>query len=345
MVRLKKCIKNIVAKKRVHKLHNKICFEDIIKCLFQNVINGVKKKIAVVIYIGCVIIFLTILIVLIYYQRMSEVDVAIKYIGLLVLPLAIFSGNKRKLSVDNQAEYGWARREEIIANPNIQKIEISDREYNAAGLPLIVDNHDIYVDNGESNSLIMGERESGKTRRLILPLLNILARAGQSVITVDIRGEQYWETSKLFSNCGYQVIVIDLNNPKRGNAWNPLWVPYQFYIGGNRSKAIELLRELAEDIFLYESDIQDVLFWERSALKYFIGLVLVLFEDENINISEINLNSVISLGAVGNDSCNKKVMYIEELYRLKKMYGFFIYIYFRNHKCPRENSTKDFFSI
>ena len=84
-----------------------------------------------------------------------------------------------------------------------------------------------------------------------------------------------------------------MRNPEKGNAWNPLDIPYEFYKLGNRDKAIELIYDLGLNIFFDKSNTNADPFWERSASNYFSGLVLALFEDASEN--EINLNSIINM--------------------------------------------------
>ena len=277
----------------------------LIKRIISNVIKFTVDNFTIIMYVGFSLLFWILLIMLIFYERMGEVDTALKYILFPIYSFsALFSGRVAKNKIEHriivvlkrEPESRWAKRKEIIENRNIEKINISDKEYAVAGIPFIVDKEDIYVDNSESHSLIIGSTGSGKTRRLVLPLLNILARAGQSVVATDPKGELYSKTSKLYNDLGYKVISINLRNPEKGNAWNPLDIPYEFYKLGNRDKAIELIYDLGLNIFFDKSNTNADPFWERSASNYFSGLVLALFEDANEN--EINLNSIITYNNV-----------------------------------------------
>ncbi len=295
----------------------------LIKRIISNVIKFTVDNFTIIMYVGFSLLFWILLIMLIFYERMGEVDTALKYILFPIYSFsALFSGRVAKNKIEHriivvlkrEPESRWAKRKEIIENRNIEKINISDKEYAVAGIPFIVDKEDIYVDNSESHSLIIGSTGSGKTRRLVLPLLNILARAGQSVVATDPKGELYSKTSKLYNDLGYKVISINLRNPEKGNAWNPLDIPYEFYKLGNRDKAIELIYDLGLNIFFDKSNTNADPFWERSASNYFSGLVLALFEDANEN--EINLNSIINMSAKGKEKIGENT-YIQEFFNLK----------------------------
>lgn len=158
----------------------------LIKRIILKVIKFTVENFTIIMYVGFSLLFWALLIMLIFYERMGEVDTALKYILFpIYLFSALFSGRMAKNKIDHrimvvlkrEPESRWAKRKEIIENRNIEKINISDKEYMVAGIPFIVDKEDIYVDNSESHSLIIGSTGSGKTRRLVLPLLNILARA------------------------------------------------------------------------------------------------------------------------------------------------------------------------
>lgn len=280
-----------------------------IKNRFLKFAKFILRNFTIILYLSLSILFFTLLIVLVIQDRMGEVDTALKYV---LLPLYIFSAlfsgriaskkieHKIMIILHREPESRWARKAEIIKSAGIEKVDPNMKTYPVAGLPFIVGKNEIYVDNSEAHSLIIGSTGSGKTRRLVLPLLNILARAGQSIVVTDPKGELYAKTNRLFNSLGYKVISINLRNPSAGNAWNPLSIPYNFYNkSGLRDKAIELIYDLGLNIFYDKSNKNADPFWERSASNYFSGLVLALFEDANEK--EINLNSVINMSENGQE--------------------------------------------
>ena len=296
----------------------------VIKNVFLRFAKFILRNFSIILYLSLSILFFSLLIILVIQDKMGEVDTALKYV---LLPLYIFSAlfsgrvaskkieHKIMVILHREPESRWATRAEIIKNADIEKIDSNMETYHAAGLPFIVSKNEIYVDNSEAHSLIIGSTGSGKTRRLVLPLLNILARAGQSIVVTDPKGELYAKTNKLFNSLGYNVISINLRNPSEGNAWNPLSIPYDFYNKmGLRDKSIELIYDLGLNIFFDKSNKNADPFWERSASNYFAGLVLALFEDANEK--EINLNSVINMSEKGQEKYGVS-NYIKEYFNLK----------------------------
>ena len=200
---------------------------------------------------------------------------------------------------DDDDEAHWASEAEIVASSSIKKIELSEDDYNSAGLPVIVHENEIYVDDSESHSLVIGSTGSGKTRRVILPLINILARKGESMVITDPKGELYMNTKRSLIEKKYRIITINLRDPQKSNSWNPLELPYLSYREGDIDRAVEMLYELANNIFKADKTASQDPFWTDSAADYFCGLALALFADAKQD--EINLNSVLAMDAAGEE--------------------------------------------
>lgn len=85
----------------------------------------------------------------------------------------------------------------------------------------------MWVDNSEYHSLVIGATGSGKTQTVILPLVHSLAKAKESMIITDPKGEIYEKTSNMLRSRGYQILLLNFRDPQNGNAWNPMSLPYQ----------------------------------------------------------------------------------------------------------------------
>ena len=208
----------------------------------------------------------------------------------------------------------WAKDDDIIKQGGIEKISLSSDHYNAAGIPLMLGTKQAYVDNGESHSLIIGSTGSGKTECVILPLARILAKAGESMIFTDPKGEIYKKTAGILKENGYKIILLNFRDPLHGNCWNPLRLPYQYYKAGDVDKASELLEDLGSNIIIDPNNKSQDPFWENSAASYFAGLALGLFEDGNEE--EVNLNSINLMSTQGEERFNGKD-YLREYFGMK----------------------------
>jgi len=206
----------------------------------------------------------------------------------------------------------WAKPKEYKTAPGVVRVPISEQDVKAAGTVLLNDGKNMWVDNGESHTLVIGATGSGKTKSVVDPLVYSLAKAKESMIITDPKGEIYKDFGNLLKARGYKIVVLNFRDPQNGNCWNPLTLPHQLYKAGNTDKATELVDDVALNI-LQDKKAQDP-FWEKSASDYFAGVTLGLFEDAKEE--EVNLNSINYVTTVGEDKCPPS-NYIKEYFNLK----------------------------
>ncbi len=207
----------------------------------------------------------------------------------------------------------WAKPNEIKNDKDVEKVIIKEQTSEAGGMPLINDGKNIWVDNGEYHSLVIGATGSGKSSCVVNAQIQTLARHGESIIVTDPKGELYRDHSEFLRDKGYKIIVLNFRNPNLGNAWNPLTLPYQLYKEGNTDKAVELLDDVAHNI-LYDPNNKNDPFWEKSASDFFSGLALGLFQDAKED--QINLNSINYMSTVGEENFATS-NYTKEYFTLK----------------------------
>ena len=206
----------------------------------------------------------------------------------------------------------WAKEKEI--QEELTRVEITQKNSKAAGIPIMLNNTEMWVDNGEYHSLVIGATGSGKTQTVILPMVHSLAKARESMIITDPKGEIYEKTSNMLRARGYQILLLNFRDPQNGNAWNPMSLPYQMYKSGNQDKAIELLDDLALNILYDDSNKNADPFWEKTSADYFSGVALGLFEDAKPD--EININSISLATTVGEEKFGGST-YIKEYFAAK----------------------------
>ena len=206
----------------------------------------------------------------------------------------------------------WAKEKEIMAE--LEKVEIKQKNSKAAGIPLIVKENEMWVDNGEYHSLIIGATGSGKTQGIVFPQVHSLAKARETMIITDPKGEIYENTSLMLRERGYQIVLLNFRDPQNGSAWNPMTLPYKLYKAGNHDKAIELLDDLALNILYDETNKNADPFWEKTSADYFSGVALGLFEDAKPD--EININSISLATTTGEEKFGGST-YIKEYFNAK----------------------------
>lgn len=219
--------------------------------------------------------------------------------------------------VEGKKEDGFgrfAKEDEYKKFKDVEPVELTAKEATASGFPLVYDKKKnlVYVDNGESHSLVVGATGSGKTTMIINPLVNLLAKKGESMVISDPKGEIYEKNGELLKELGYNVIVVNFRDPKNGSCWNPYTLPYKYYKEGNKDKANELLNDMAINIASDEK--ADDPFWTNSAADYLTGLSLGMFEDakeDEISISTVNLMMTVGEEKIGAST------YAKEYFKMK----------------------------
>jgi type IV secretory pathway TraG/TraD family ATPase VirD4 len=214
---------------------------------------------------------------------------------------------------DEKGYSRWSKDKEIKNDRDVVAIDSTAEKTNAGGIPLVYKKNKIWVDNGEYHTLVIGSSGSGKTRCVVKPLVNILAKNGESMVLTDPKGELYKDSAAHLKDLGYNVIVLNFRDPANGNAWNPLTLPYQYMKMGNKDKATELLDDVALNI-LYDPNNKGEPFWEKSAADYFSGLALGLFDDAKEE--EININSISTMSTDGDERIGASD-YNKEYFNLK----------------------------
>ena len=206
----------------------------------------------------------------------------------------------------------WAKDKEMKAE--LTMVTPQQETSNAAGVPLMLNEKEAWVDNGEYHTLVIGSTGSGKTQTVIKPTVKLLAKAGESMIITDPKGEIYEATANMLRDKGYDVQILNFRDPQNGSSWNPLSLPYRMYKSGNQDKAIELLDDLALNILYDESSNNSDPFWEKTSADYFSGVALGLFEDAKED--EININSISLMTTVGEEKFGGTT-YIKEYFSFK----------------------------
>ena len=237
-------------------------------------------------------------------------------IGLVSVKSYIFergSGIGLEVGTKKEKNYSrWAKDKEMKAE--LKKVDPKAKHNDAAGIPIIMNQKEAWVDDGGYHNLVIGSTGAGKTQTTVLPMVQLLCKHDESMIITDPKGEIYEDTSEMLRDLGYNIVLLNFRDPQQGNSWNPMSLPYSFYNNGNQDKANELLDDLAKNILYDESSKGQDPFWENTSADYFAGLSLGLFEDADED--EINLNSINLMTTVGEEKIGN-TKYVNEYFSYK----------------------------
>ena len=183
----------------------------------------------------------------------------------------------------------WATNDEIKSRVEGVNLETGVTK---SGLPVAYDDKYLYIDKGEAHNLLIGSTGSGKTQAVILPLIKLSMLAKESIIVNDPKGELYEKTAESLKNNKYDVYVLDFDDARKGNGWNPLTLAFDCY-KDNKDKSLKIIEDLGYYLFTDENEKNTDPFWTNSTINYFTGLVLYLFD--HAKEEEIHLGSVLNL--------------------------------------------------
>lgn len=205
-------------------------------------------------------------------------------------------------------ESRWATIDEI-KNASAY-IDLNAEDYPTAGLPLISNGVEAYVDDKDTHSLIFGATGSKKTRLFCMPLINMMLKAGESFVATDPKGELYAKTSGLAKKKGYKTIVLDFRDIGRGDKWNPLALPYEMYHSGEEDDAAALLNDFVATILEPSFKNSKDPFWPQTSRSLSMALLLTLME--YAKKEEVHMASFVNLCT--NDAIET---IFEKLYKFK----------------------------
>ncbi|MCH5167611.1 MAG: type IV secretory system conjugative DNA transfer family protein [Erysipelotrichales bacterium] len=221
------------------------------------------------------------------------------------------------LEIGQKEEKGysrWLKEKEMKKAYKVFRVGVKDETAATGGIVLINDGKNMWVDDSEYHTLVIGVTGSGKTSAVVDPLTYSLVKHGESMVFTDPKGEIYKDHGELLKARGYKIIVLNFRDPQMGNAWNPLTLPYQLYKDGNVDKAIELIDDVANNIVKDKTAPSDP-FWQNSSSDYFAGCTLGLLEDAKEE--EVNINSIGYMTTVGEEKFGAGSTYIQEYFKMK----------------------------
>ncbi|MCG0275655.1 MAG: type IV secretory system conjugative DNA transfer family protein [Thermosediminibacteraceae bacterium] len=164
-------------------------------------------------------------------------------------------------------------------------------------------NFKAWLDTGDTHCLVIGSTRSGKSRRTILPTIWTLARAGESMIITDPKGELFKFSSGYLKRLGYEVILIDLRGPYRGNQWNPLLSVASALEAGDYSTASQNAWDIANIITNQQPQTGVDPIWPHSQESLTAALILAVASfapDHSKHLGSV-YEMLYRLGANGGD--------------------------------------------
>lgn len=160
-------------------------------------------------------------------------------------------------------------------------VELTHRPLASGGMPVWSDGKTACLNTRDEMTLGIGFTGAGKSRRGVAPTIAMLAKAGENIIAIDVKGElttgslARYVRGVLEEN-GYKTVFFDLRG-FRGDGFNPLLLPYRMYRSGNPGEALRLLHELFNNLsHVYNGSTADP-FWTLEGILCLVAFTCGLF--------------------------------------------------------------------
>lgn len=176
----------------------------------------------------------------------------------------------------------FCEKSEFISKLN--KININSK-LEKSGIQLYHEGNDIYIDDSESSSLIIGSTGSGKTQVITLPLVKTSIMAGESFVLSDPKGEIHELFKDELNDNGYDIITLNYDNLDNSDHYNPFSLPIKYYKNNKIDKMLDSLNIIGYYLLNDIDDKDTDPFWINSAITLFIGITLNIIENGNEKVT------------------------------------------------------------
>lgn len=133
----------------------------------------------------------------------------------------------------------------------------------------------VWLETEDVNTIIVGASRSGKSRRIMLETIWNLAKAGESILLTDPKGELYRKSKKYLEKNGYEIIVINLRNPSKSNKYNCNYLVNEAIKEGNIAKASEAAWDIANMIVNQKPRTGEAPVWANGEEATIASLILL----------------------------------------------------------------------
>lgn len=144
------------------------------------------------------------------------------------------------------------------------------------GMDQLRDKSKVWLNDDDTHTLLLASTRSGKSRKILLPTIWNLGKAGESMVLGDVKGELYDASSDYLRSIGYNVITLNLREPRKGNQWNVLDPINRAIKDGDMPKANEIAWDIANDISNQKlGAASDAPIWENGNESTLAALILL----------------------------------------------------------------------
>lgn len=174
----------------------------------------------------------------------------------------------------------WTTNQEI--KEQYKEIPDKDISFSGTGGTIISRIGDrLYLDTSPVNNLLIGITRSGKGEMFVLPSIDVYSRAEEktSLVICDPKMELYKSSKHTLEERGYEVYLLNLDDPLYSMGFNPLEQILKLYLEKDYANAELLAQAFSYSIFNPDKPASSETFWNDMASSLLTALILGHLED------------------------------------------------------------------
>ena len=148
-----------------------------------------------------------------------------------------------------------------------------------------------------TSTLVVGTKNNGLYERYISPFIQILScvKDKPSMVILDHTSDLFKYNSNKLKNEGYNIKVLNLENPKISNSLNPITILYDLYQEAHSIENSSERNQYLQDINNIAKLCTEILFSQTQGLsavqskEVLLAVILTMLEDHNITKEKFNL--------------------------------------------------------
>lgn len=227
------------------------------------------------------------------YGVLSKASFIIFVIFMLISDIRIgymmrLSYSEKALKKGNSGTQRWTTLKELTQQYKRVKMDPSTNGKTnyfkgRGGMPIARWRRNFYIDSQLTNNLFLGATRSGKGEMFVFPLIDILSRAEKqenrpSMIIFDPKLELYKSAYETLKKRGYEVRLLNLDNPLKSEGYNPLTIMTEFWKRGRIDEAKQLARSFSFGIFNSSNDSQEPI-WKNTSTDLWTAMIVAHISD------------------------------------------------------------------
>lgn len=204
--------------------------------------------------------------------------------ALLLLLITLFLYSKLSYRSEDEIAYGQKGDSRFTEIKEIQEQyreipEMGEPFEGVGGVPISHYKDKYYIDTDTVNTCVLGVSRSGKGEIIITPMIDNLSRAKEqsSIVANDPKGELYAGSKDTLEKRGYDVQVLNLQDPLQSMSYNPLELVKEAWLQGNPQEAGKIANSISFSLY-NDPNAGENAFFNDGAQNAVTAIILVIVE-------------------------------------------------------------------